>query len=93
MRCIRIDLSKIFPMEPSELKNSIRVESYDEKTAENDRNCYPVAGLPIRALFVRSTLRVTTERFKFEYLLYTHIIHTYDQNNRTKYIFFSLRNN
>ena len=35
MRCIRIDLSKIFPMEPSEFKNSISVESYDEKTAEN----------------------------------------------------------
>ena len=40
MRCIRIDLSKIFPMEPSEFKNFLSVESYDEKTAENDRNCY-----------------------------------------------------
>ena len=40
MRCIRIDLSKIFPMEPSKFKNSISVESYDEKTAENYRNCY-----------------------------------------------------
>ena len=27
-------------MEPSEFKISISVESYDEKTAENDRNCY-----------------------------------------------------
>ena len=27
-------------MKPSELKISISVESYDEKTAENDRNCY-----------------------------------------------------
>ena len=35
MRCIRIDLSKIFPMEPSEFKNFISVESYDEKTTEN----------------------------------------------------------
>ena len=35
MRCIPIDLSKIFPMEPSEFKNSISVKSYDEKTAEN----------------------------------------------------------
>ena len=35
MRSILIDLSKIFPMEPSELKISISVESYDEKTAEN----------------------------------------------------------
>ena len=35
MRCIRIDLGKIFPMKPSEFKNSISVESYDEKTAEN----------------------------------------------------------
>ena len=35
MRCIRIDLGKILSMEPSELKNSISVESYDEKTAEN----------------------------------------------------------
>ena len=35
MRCIRIDLSKIFPIKPSEFKNSISVESYDEKTVEN----------------------------------------------------------
>ena len=35
MKCIQIDLSKIFPMEPSEFKNFISVESYDEKTAEN----------------------------------------------------------
>ena len=27
-------------MKPSELKISISVESYDEKTAENYRNCY-----------------------------------------------------
>ena len=35
MRCNRIELNKIFPMEPSEFKNSISVESYDDKTAEN----------------------------------------------------------
>ena len=35
MRGILIDLSNIFPMEPSELKISISVESYDEKTSEN----------------------------------------------------------
>ena len=40
MRCIRIDLSKIFPMEPLEFENSIYVKSYDGKTAENYRNCY-----------------------------------------------------
>ena len=40
MICIRIDLSMIFTMEPSELKNSISVEKYDEKTAENYRNYY-----------------------------------------------------
>ena len=40
MRCIPIDLSKIFPMELSEFKNSISVESYDENTAENNRNGY-----------------------------------------------------
>ena len=33
-------------MKPSELKISISVESYDEITAENDRNCY-VAEKPI----------------------------------------------
>ena len=27
-------------MKPSEFKTSISVESYDEKTAENFRNCY-----------------------------------------------------
>ena len=27
-------------MKPSELKISIYVESVDEKTVENDRNCY-----------------------------------------------------
>ena len=32
---ILIDFSKIFPMEPSELKITISVESYYEKTAEN----------------------------------------------------------
>ena len=30
----------IFPMTPSEFKISIYVESYDEKTTENYRNCY-----------------------------------------------------
>ena len=40
MRCIHIDLSKIFPIKPSEFKNSISVKSYDEKTVENYRNCY-----------------------------------------------------
>ena len=29
-------------MKPSEFKISISVESYDENTAENDRNCYVV---------------------------------------------------
>ena len=33
-----MDLNYIFPMKPSELKISISVESYDEKTGENDRN-------------------------------------------------------
>ena len=42
MRCIRIDLSKIFPMEPSEFKNSISVDSYDEKTAENYRISFSI---------------------------------------------------
>ena len=27
-------------MKPSEFKISISVETYDEKTTENDRNCY-----------------------------------------------------
>ena len=40
MRCIRIDLSRIFPIKPSEFKTSISVESYDEKTTENYQNCY-----------------------------------------------------
>ena len=40
---IVIDLSWIFPLEPSELKISISVESYDEKTAENYRYCYDLA--------------------------------------------------
>ena len=40
MRCIRIDLSKIFPMELSDFKIFISVESYKEKTAENYRNYY-----------------------------------------------------
>ena len=40
MRGILIDLSKTFPMKPSELKISISVENYIEKTAENYRNCY-----------------------------------------------------
>ena len=35
MLWIWIDLSMIFPMEPSELKKFISVESYDETTAEN----------------------------------------------------------
>ena len=33
-----MDLTYIFPIKPSELK--ISVEGYDEKTAENYRNCY-----------------------------------------------------
>ena len=35
-----IDLSQIFPMQPSEIQISVWIESYDEKTAENYRNCY-----------------------------------------------------
>ena len=43
---ILIDLSYIFPVQQSEFKISISVGSYDEKTAENYRNCY-VAEKPI----------------------------------------------
>ena len=32
----------MFPMKPSEFKISNSVESYDEKTTENYRNCYVV---------------------------------------------------
>ena len=45
MRSILMDLSKIFPMEPSELKISVSVESYDEKTADNYHNCYVARNL------------------------------------------------
>ena len=31
---------QIFPMKQSELKKFISVESYDERTVENYRNCY-----------------------------------------------------
>ena len=37
---ILIDLNYIFLMKPSEFKIFISVESYDEKIAENYRNCY-----------------------------------------------------
>ena len=33
-------MDQIFPMKLSEFEISISVESYDEKTAENNRNCY-----------------------------------------------------
>ena len=36
---ILIDLNWIFSMTPPEFKISISFESYDEKTAENNRNC------------------------------------------------------
>ena len=39
---ILIDLNEMFPMKPSEFKISCSVESYDEKTAGNDRNYYVV---------------------------------------------------
>ena len=35
-----LDMSQIMSMKSSESKISISVESYDEITAENDRNCY-----------------------------------------------------
>ena len=35
-----IELNKILLLKPSEFKISISVESYDEKTTENDRYCY-----------------------------------------------------
>ena len=35
-----IDMTQILPIKPSESKLS--VENYDEKTAENYRNCYVV---------------------------------------------------
>ena len=37
---ILVDLKEIFPVKPSEFKVLISVERYDEKTAENYRNCY-----------------------------------------------------
>ena len=37
-----MDLNLIFPMKLSEFKISFSIESYDEKTAENYRNCYVV---------------------------------------------------
>ena len=37
---ILIDLNWIFLIKPSELKTSILVESYDEKTSENYRKGY-----------------------------------------------------
>ena len=44
-----MDLHYIFPSKPSEFKISISVESYDEKTTENDKikfrffNCATIA--------------------------------------------------
>ena len=58
MRCIWIDLRKIFPMESSEFENSISVESYDTKTAENYRNSYVAEGCIVSKLFM----------YSFEYL-------------------------
>ena len=40
MRYILIVLNYIFPMKLSEFKIFISIESYDEKSAENYRNCY-----------------------------------------------------
>ena len=37
---IDLILNYMFPMKPSEFRISISIESYDEKTAENCRNCY-----------------------------------------------------
>ena len=33
-------MNTIFPIKPSEYKILISIESYDEKAAENYRNCY-----------------------------------------------------
>ena len=33
-------MTQILPIRPSESKIPLSVKSYDEKTAENDRNCY-----------------------------------------------------
>ena len=40
-----MDLNFVFPMKPSEFKICISVESYDEKTAKNYRNCYVAESL------------------------------------------------
>ena len=40
--CIQLEPNYIFQMQPSELKISVAIESYDEKTAYNYRNCYVV---------------------------------------------------
>ena len=55
---IHIDLNQIFKMKPSELKISISIESYDEKTAENYRNSYVAEGCIVSKLFM----------YSFEYL-------------------------
>ena len=56
-------------MKPSELKFSFSVESYDEKTAENYRNCY-VAEEPIVSKLwkIKQTVDCAKELFKDERL-------------------------
>ena len=36
---IMINLNWFFPIKPSEIKISFSVESYDENTTKNNRNC------------------------------------------------------
>ena len=47
-----------FPMKPPEFKISISVESYDEKTAENYRNCYAAEKLIVFKLSKISILNI-----------------------------------
>ena len=67
---IMIDLDYIFPMKPSEYKNSISIESYDEKAAENYRNCY-FAKKPLSFLIAQiEDLYKDWVKISHSYLLY-----------------------
>ena len=49
-------------MKTSEIKISLRVESYDEKTAENYINCYVARDSSIRATVIRMRIFIEEEK-------------------------------
>ena len=67
LECILIDLTLISPKNPTEIKMSNSVESYDEKTAKNHRICYVAEKLMVSKLLKISISNFNSTNWRLEW--------------------------